>query len=468
MIEATSSGEIRNPHYTKTVLLSEQEKEGHQFALCKRQAKHENNQVSGSSKTDPHCEEGFPLTISTKHSCQTQQSIAQHSLYTVTDDDTNKDSDTHKENFVNHQKESTSSHHEPPQYAVVNKEKNKSRSLKSKQLILPTEGEITCHSDSTLIRDTIISKKVEYYSAPEAQERSPSPVYAEPVIDQEKLAQASRSAIEGRRPSPEYADDASRRSKGYTIEVIPEDEQHYYHSLECPIDNVVTEGNIGHKSKDYTVQSTVVGEQHYYHSLECQVDNNVNEGCVSNKSKYYKVQNTEEEEGEQHYYHSLEGPKQPILPTHREHPQDNIILTRDTITSKKVEYYSAQEMQERSPSPVYAEPSIDKKKLAQASSVEMLVKKQGDLAIEERSASPEYAEVDDASRHSKGYTIDAIGEGERHYYHSLEEPIDSEVVTKRNIGHNSKDYTVKSTVEQHYYHSLECPNAGNISGNNNQ
>ena len=125
-------------------------------------------------------------------------------------------------------------------------------------------------------------------------------------------------------------------------------------------------------------------------------------------------------------------------------------------------------MQERSPSPVYAEPSIDKKKLAQSSSVEMLVKKQGEPAIEERSASPEYAEVDDARRCSKGYTIDVIGEGERHYYHSLEEPIDSEVVTKGNVGHNSKDYTVKSTVEQHYYHRLECPNAGSISGNNNQ
>ena len=462
MIEATSSGEIRNPHYTKTVIVPEQEKEDGQFALCERQAEHENDQVSGSSKSDLHCGEGFPLTISTKHSCQTQQTIAQHSLYTVTDDNTNIDSDKRKENFVNHQKESTSSHNQPPLYAVVNKEKKKSRSLKSKQLILPTEGEITC--DSTLIRDTIISKKVEYYSAPEAQERSPSPVYAEPVIDQEKLAQASRSAIEGRRPSPEYADDASRRSKGYTIEVIPEDEQHYYHSLECPIDNVLTEGNNGHKSEDYTVQSTVEGEQHYYHSLECQIGNDVNEGCVSHESKDYKVQSTEE--GEQHYYHSPEGPKQPILPTHK-HPQDNI-LTRDTITSKKVEYYSAQEVQERSPSPVYAEPSIDKKKLAQASSVEMLVKKRGDLATEERSRSPEYAKVDDASRRSNGCTIDAIGEGERHYYHSLEEPTDSEVVTKGNVGHNSKHYTVKSTVEQHYYHSLECPNAGSISGNNNQ
>ena len=122
-------------------------------------------------------------------------------------------------------------------------------------------------------------------------------------------------------------------------------------------------------------------------------------------------------------------------------------------------------MQERSPSPVYAEPSIDKKKLAQASSVEMLVKN-GDSAIEERSASPEYAEVDDASRRSKGCTIDAIGEGERHYYHSLEEPTDSEVVSEANVGRKSKDYTVQSTVEQHYYHSLECPNAGSISGNN--
>ena len=323
LMEATSSGEIRNPHYTKTVLLTEQEQEGRQFVLCERQVEHENDQVSGNCG-------GFPLIISTKHSCQTHQSIAQHSLYTVTDDNTNIDSDTRKENFVNHKKESTSSHHEPPLYAVVNKEKKKSRSLKSKQLILPTEGEITC--DSTLIRDTIISKKVEYYSAPEAQERSPSPVYAEPVIDQEKLAQASRSAIEGRRPSPEYADDAKRRSKRYTIEGIPEDEQHYYHSLECPIDNVVTEGNIGHKSKDYTVQSTEEGgEQHYYHSLECQIGNDVNEECVSHESKDYKVQSTEE--GEQHYYHSLEGPKQPILPTHK-HPQDNI-LTKDTITSKK-------------------------------------------------------------------------------------------------------------------------------------
>ena len=331
MIEATLSGEIRNPHYTKTVIVAEQEKEDGQFALCERQAEHENDMGSGSSKTNSLCGGGFPLTILPKHSCQTHQSIAQHSLYTVTDDNTNKVNDTRKENFVNHKKESTSSHHEPPLYAVVNIEKKKSRSLKSKQLILPTEGEITC--DSTLIRDTIISKKVEYYSAPEAQERSPSPVYAEPVIDQEKLAKASRSAIEERRPSPEYADDAKRRSKGYTIEGIPEDEQHYYHSLECPIDNVVTEGNIGHKSKDYTVQSTVEGEQHYYHSLECQIGNDVNEGCVSHESKDYKVQSTEEG-GEQHYYHSLEGPTQPILSTNK-HPQDNI-LTRDTITSKKV------------------------------------------------------------------------------------------------------------------------------------
>ena len=298
-MDGASSGEIRNPHYTKTVLVTDQEQEGESdqtkiFALGE-EGGNESIKGKSSSKNESDFIESASLVTSPN---QVKQTTVQNLSKCVTDNDSKTVSDTHEEDFVNCKKDSPTSlpdHHEPPQYAVVNKDKKKPKPPKSNcnQPTLPFCTEKTQQS----------TQKLEYYSAQEIQERSPSPVYAEPIINEKKQQteclsvetvanKQDDSAITERSPSPEYAevDDTTRQSRDYTIGGTGEDdEQHYYHSLEDPIGGnrqVVTDDNIGHKSRRYTVpESTEEGEQHYYFSLEGPIAGSINGEKVSDSEE---------------------------------------------------------------------------------------------------------------------------------------------------------------------------------------
>ena len=299
MMDGASSGEIRNPHYTKTVLVTDQEKEGESdqtniFALGE-EGGNESIKGNSSSKNESDFVESASLAISLN---QVKQTTVQNSSKCVTDNDSKNVSDTHEADFINCKKDSPTSlpdRHEPPQYAVVNKDKKKPRPPKSycNQPALPLYTEKKQHS----------TQKLEYYSAQEIQERSPSPVYAEPIINEKKqqteclsvetvTKKQDDSAITERSPSPEYAvvDDSTRQSKDYTIGgTREEDEQHYYHSLEGPVDGnrqADTDDNIGHKSRRYTVpESTEEGEQHYYFCLEGPIAGSINGKKVSDSEE---------------------------------------------------------------------------------------------------------------------------------------------------------------------------------------
>ena len=286
---------------------------------------------------------------------------------------------------------------EPPQYAVVNKVKKKVKPVKNKKPLLPPNREKTQDTTS---------------KAEERQERSPSPVYAEPIIIMKKQQQLQASsvkdsAVEERSASPEYAevDDVNTQAKAYTTEGTEKDVQHYYHSLEDPID-----GQVRSKTKGSTDDVTHKGGvQHYYHILEGPVGGkSVADVPVSLKSKAHGS-DAKYDEGEQHHYHILDGP---ISGKGRPKTKDRSV----NVTCEEGEQHHYH---------ILDGPTIGKS----------------------------------CSKSQDNSSNDALEEGEQHLYHILEAPIGGNSVANEPVGSRSKAHRSDTECDEgeNFYHILEAP-----------
>ena len=148
-------------------------------------------------------------------------------------------------NYYNSQEKAVDSCHEPPGYAAINMAKH--GSLRNEKSVQNSIGNkwfsqgydvVGCHE---VANKTVVIEQENPLPYIEPQERCPSPVYAEVHKDKKKKQQQDHSVVIDEREgnqSPEYSQVQSfnKHSKDIVYQENQEDEQHYYHSLENPVE----------------------------------------------------------------------------------------------------------------------------------------------------------------------------------------------------------------------------------------
>ena len=187
MMDTSLSGEIQNPHYTKTVTATEKDKRDDRTKLFTR--RDQGNE--GSTKN--RCVRDASMGITFSHGYPKHSNV-QQPLNSRNADSTVVISDGHNEDFVNRRKESELFYHKPTQHGVVNKDGVKEsiicKSLVSKQpLSPPTAGEsddkamiVSDGRNKNCVKDSISLLHQPPHPPVVDKDRKPAPVKCKPPI----------------------------------------------------------------------------------------------------------------------------------------------------------------------------------------------------------------------------------------------------------------------------------------------